>query len=103
VAAASLQLEERGALALLASLTLAAIGRKRTGSDYLSRSSGELRAAFRDQPRALVSLKLRKDEVAAVDRCSQRAAVCDDGELRSILLHNRDRDEEIERACMTHE
>jgi ferritin-like protein len=50
----------------------------------------------RDQTRALTSLK---EEIEAVDWYTQRAACCQDDELRAILIHNRD--EEIEHACMT--
>lgn len=55
----------------------------------------ELGAATRDMHRALVSLV---EELEAVDWYHQRADVCQDAELRSILEHNRD--EEKEHAAM---
>lgn len=48
-----------------------------------------------DLHRAISSLM---EELEAVDWYNQRAAVCQDPELRSILEHNRD--EEIEHAAM---
>ena len=49
----------------------------------------------RDMHRAIVSLM---EELEAVDWYNQRAAVCKDKELKSILEHNRD--EEKEHASM---
>jgi ferritin-like protein len=45
--------------------------------------------------RAVVSLK---EELEAVDWYQQRAEVCSDGELRAVLVHNKN--EEIEHAMM---
>lgn len=50
---------------------------------------------LKDMHRALISVK---EELEAVDWYAQRAAVCADGELKDILLHNRD--EEVEHAVM---
>jgi uncharacterized protein len=50
---------------------------------------------LKDMHRALVSIQ---EELEAVDWYAQRAAVCADGELKDILLHNRD--EEVEHALM---
>jgi len=50
----------------------------------------------RNMHRALVSLR---EELEAVDWYQQRAEACSDGELRAILLHNKN--EEIEHAMMT--
>jgi ferritin-like protein len=55
----------------------------------------ELPAAIRDMHRALVSLM---EELEAVDWYNQRAATCQDSELKAILEHNRD--EEKEHAAM---
>jgi ferritin-like protein len=55
----------------------------------------ELSAKTRDMHRALVSLM---EELEAVDWYNQRAASCQDAELRVILEHNRD--EEKEHAAM---
>ncbi|OGR36087.1 MAG: ferritin [Desulfovibrionales bacterium GWA2_65_9] len=55
----------------------------------------ELPAETRDMHRALVSLM---EELEAVDWYNQRTAACQDGELKSILEHNRD--EEKEHAAM---
>jgi len=55
----------------------------------------ELPAAIRDMHRALVSLM---EELEAVDWYNQRAATCQDSELKTILEHNRD--EEKEHAAM---
>jgi ferritin-like protein len=55
----------------------------------------ELSAETRDMHRALVSLM---EELEAVDWYNQRAAVCQDRELKSIIEHNRD--EEKEHAAM---
>ena len=46
--------------------------------------------------RAIVSLK---EELEAIDWYQQRAEACTDGELRSILIHNKN--EEVEHAMMT--
>jgi ferritin-like protein len=55
----------------------------------------ELSAETRDMHRAIVSLM---EELEAVDWYNQRAEVCIDTGLRSILVHNRD--EEKEHAAM---
>ena len=55
----------------------------------------ELSTETRDMHRALVSLM---EELEAVDWYNQRTAACQDGELKSILEHNRD--EEKEHAAM---
>ena len=55
----------------------------------------ELSAETRDMHRALVSLM---EELKAVDWYNQRAAVCQDSDLKSIIEHNRD--EEKEHAAM---
>lgn len=55
----------------------------------------ELPAETRDMHRALVSLM---EELEAVDWYNQRAAACQDDELKGILEHNRD--EEKEHAAM---
>jgi len=55
----------------------------------------ELPAETRDMHRALVSLM---EELEAVDWYNQRAAACQDSELKSIIEHNRD--EEKEHAAM---
>ena len=55
----------------------------------------ELSQATRDMHRAILSLM---EELEAVDWYAQRAEVCKDPELRSILEHNRD--EEKEHAAM---
>ncbi|NTV70270.1 MAG: ferritin [Azonexaceae bacterium] len=55
----------------------------------------ELPAETRDMHRALVSLM---EELEAVDWYNQRAAACQDSELKRIIEHNRD--EEKEHAAM---
>lgn len=55
----------------------------------------ELSAPTRDMHRALVSLM---EELEAIDCYNQRADVCADSGLRSIIEHNRD--EEKEHAAM---
>lgn len=55
----------------------------------------ELPAETRDMHRALVSLM---EELEAVDWYNQRAAACQDAELKAIIEHNRD--EEKEHAAM---
>jgi len=55
----------------------------------------ELSAPTRDMHRAIVSMM---EELEAVDWYNQRAAVCQDSDLKAILEHNRD--EEKEHACM---
>jgi ferritin-like protein len=55
----------------------------------------ELSAEARDVHRALASLI---EELEAVDWYNQRADVCNDQDLKEVLLHNRD--EEIEHAAM---
>lgn len=54
-----------------------------------------LSPAASDLHRALASLQ---EELEAVDYYHQRAEKAPDGDLRAVLLHNRD--EEIEHACM---
>ena len=49
----------------------------------------------RNLHRAVVSLK---EELEAVDWYQQRAEACSDGELRAVLVHNKN--EEIEHAMM---
>jgi hypothetical protein len=44
------------------------------------------------------ALKSLMEELEAVDWYNQRADLCDEGELKAVLAHNRD--EEIEHACM---
>ncbi|MHC4471213.1 MAG: encapsulin-associated ferritin-like protein [Planctomycetota bacterium] len=44
------------------------------------------------------SIKSLMEELEAVDWYNQRAALCEDESLRTVLEHNRD--EEIEHACM---
>lgn len=56
---------------------------------------GELSAKTRDFHRALQSLM---EELEAIDWYNQRADVCNDEDLKKILIHNRD--EEIEHAAM---
>ncbi|HEY5277036.1 MAG TPA: ferritin, partial [Coriobacteriia bacterium] len=51
----------------------------------------ELSDATRDLHRGLVSLG---EELAAVDWYNQRAEVCEDPQLKSILEHNRDEEKE---------
>jgi ferritin-like protein len=55
----------------------------------------ELSAEARDMHRAIVSLM---EELDAIDSYNQRASLCKDAELKSILVHNRD--EEKEHAAM---
>ena len=55
----------------------------------------ELSAKARDMHRAIVS---RMEELDAIDSYNQRASLCKDTELKSILVHNRD--EEKEHASM---
>jgi len=57
-----------------------------------------LSSKVKDQTRALNSLK---EEIEAIDWYNQRADVCEDTELKSILEHNRD--EETEHAVMLFE
>jgi hypothetical protein len=56
---------------------------------------GELSAGARDLHRAIESLM---EELEAMDWYHQRIECCQDEELRSILVHNRD--EETEHAVM---
>jgi hypothetical protein len=58
----------------------------------------ELNDATRDMHRAIVSLM---EELEAVDWYNQRAQACKDPELKAILEHNRD--EEQEHAAMVME
>lgn len=55
----------------------------------------ELSAQTKDFHRALQSLA---EELEAVDWYNQRVDVCQDEELKKILIHNRD--EEVEHAAM---
>jgi ferritin-like protein len=55
----------------------------------------ELSAETRDMHRAITSLM---EELEAIDWYNQRITACKDGELRAILVHNRD--EEKEHAAM---
>jgi len=55
----------------------------------------ELTDETRDMHRAIVSLM---EELEAVDWYNQRVDACKNGELRAILVHNRD--EEKEHAAM---
>ncbi len=55
----------------------------------------ELSAETRDYHRALQSLM---EELEAIDWYNQRVDVCNDEDLKKILIHNRD--EEIEHAAM---
>jgi len=55
----------------------------------------ELSAKTRDYHRALQSLM---EELEAIDWYNLRADVCNDEELKKILIHNRD--EELEHAAM---
>ncbi len=55
----------------------------------------ELTPKTRDYHRALRSLM---EELEAIDWYNQRVDVCNDKELKKILIHNRD--EEIEHAAM---
>ena len=55
----------------------------------------ELSAETRDMHRAITSLM---EELEAIDWYNQRVTACKDGDLRAILVHNRD--EEKEHAAM---
>jgi ferritin-like protein len=55
----------------------------------------EISAGDRNIIRAMSSLR---EEIDAIGWYHQRAAVCKDGALKAILVHNRN--EEIEHACM---
>jgi uncharacterized protein len=50
-----------------------------------------LLAETRDMHRAIVSLT---EELEAVEWCNQRADVCQEAELKAILWHSRDEEEE---------
>jgi uncharacterized protein len=65
------------------------------GSTTLHESEERLRPETRDMHRAIVSLM---EELEAVDWYQQRVDATDDEELRAILRHNRD--EEQEHAAM---
>ena len=65
------------------------------GSTTFHESEERLRPETRDMHRAIVSLM---EELEAVDWYQQRVDATDDEELRAILLHNRD--EEQEHAAM---
>jgi len=58
-------------------------------------TAGDLSSKTRDMHRAITSLM---EEIEAVDVYNQRADVCDDAELKEILLHNGN--EEKEHAAM---
>jgi len=64
-------------------------------SDSYHEPVNELSAQTRDYHRALRSLM---EELEAIDWYNQRVDVCQDEELKKILIHNRD--EEIEHAAM---
>ena len=64
-------------------------------SETLHEDPAKLGPAGIDRHRAIVSLM---EELEAVDWYDQRAAATGDGELRAILIHNRD--EEKEHASM---
>ncbi|WP_019556466.1 encapsulin-associated ferritin-like protein [Thiomicrorhabdus arctica] len=55
----------------------------------------DLAEETRDMHRAIVSLT---EELEAIDLYNQRVDACKDGELKAILVHNRD--EEKEHAAM---
>ncbi len=57
--------------------------------------TNELSDETRDMHRAIESLK---EELEAIDWYHQRVDLCEDGELKAILVHNRD--EEKEHAAM---
>jgi hypothetical protein len=65
------------------------------GSESYHEPYERLSPATRDMHRALTSLM---EELEAIDWYGQRAEVCEDDELRAVLLHNRG--EEIEHAMM---
>ena len=65
------------------------------GSTTLHESEERLSPATRDMHRALVSLM---EELEAIDWYLQRSEATQDAELRAILLHNRE--EEQEHAAM---
>jgi ferritin-like protein len=65
------------------------------GSTTLHESEEQLTTATRDMHRAIVSLM---EELEAIDWYGQRADATQDSELREILLHNRE--EEQEHAAM---
>jgi hypothetical protein len=65
------------------------------GSTTLHESEERLSPATRDMHRAIVSLM---EELEAIDWYQQRAEATQDAELREVLLHNRE--EEQEHAAM---
>ena len=65
------------------------------GSTTLHESEERLSPATRDMHRAIVSLM---EELEAIDWYLQRAEATEDAELREVLLHNRE--EEQEHAAM---
>ena len=65
------------------------------GSTTLHESEEHLTPGTRDMHRAIVSLM---EELEAIDWYQQRADATQDGDLRAILLHNRE--EEQEHAAM---
>jgi len=64
-------------------------------SESYHEPSGLLSEETKNLHRAVVSLK---EELDAVDWYQQRAEACSDGELRAVLVHNKN--EEIEHAMM---
>lgn len=64
-------------------------------SQYIERVE-KLSGKSRDMHRALASLQ---EELEAIDWYQQRADLCDDEELKHILIHNME--EEVEHAAMT--
>jgi len=65
------------------------------GHETLHEKADKLSAETLEMHRAIVSLI---EELEAIDWYNQRADVCENGELRAILEHNRD--EEKEHAAM---
>lgn len=65
------------------------------GSEGFHELESKLSEKTKDMHRAIVSLV---EELEAVDWYHQRIDVCDDDELKAILIHNRD--EEKEHAAM---
>jgi ferritin-like protein len=64
-------------------------------SDTYHEPYDQISPGTRDMHRAVTSLM---EELEAIDWYQQRADVCDDDELRAILVHNKN--EEIEHAMM---
>ena len=61
------------------------------GSTTLHESEERLSPATRDMHRAIVSLM---EELEATDWYRQRAEATEDAELREVLLHNREEEQE---------